>query len=611
VRLDAVLRFAEPALRFAADVVFLARDVADFVFRFADDAVFRFVDEALRFVDEALRFVDEAFRFVAALRFVDAVLRFVDAVLRLVDAALRLVDAVLRFAPDAVFFARDPADLVFRFAAADVLRFADDVLRFADDVLRFADDVDRLAADAVFFFAREDADFVFRRADDAVFFARDPVFFAREDADFVLRDAEDCRDDDVLFLSPSSESSSLMSFLATPTAAGIATPRAVPAAIFAGVESPCCSSSSAIQNLLCVARGYAASLNASMNAGTILSRTTSGPCVARYFPAASAASSAIGRSASAAASQLVAAADARNDCGPPPLFLSDDPSSSLLEPLSCERTFFTAYVAAPVAAAAAAAFSAALVTPPPPPFCDFSCSATAIVCTPLSFLQDEPERLFVPLLLLPDDDRFEPPRSLRRDMSASFTLLNVCAALSACSLISSAICMSRSKSVPFFNSLRSSPTSPSRSSARRSTSFTDATSTHPFCRLPLQKTPDRTEVEVEVLVPQAELRLQLFHPLGETHERQAELLNLLVVERSLFHAPQSLAFHQLAQELDKGQHELCEAALDGLRVTVDATRKRVTHLLELPGNRLDVAVRGEEAVEVVAGDAHASAPAKL
>src|SRR5690349_23350321 len=119
-----------------------------------------------------------------------------------------------------------------------------------------------------------------------------------------------------------------------------------------------------------------------MNFGTIRSRTISGPCVARYFPAASAASSAIGRSASEAASQLVAAADARMDGELPPLLPRDEePPSSRSSPFdlppSCDRMRLTAYVAAPVAAAAAAAFNAALAVPPPPPFVlEFSFSAT-------------------------------------------------------------------------------------------------------------------------------------------------------------------------------------------------------------------------------------------
>ena len=68
--------------------------------------------------------------------------------------------------------------------------------------------------------------------------------------------------------------------------------------------------------------------------------------------------------------------------------------------------------------------------------------------------EDERERLPPPLF---------PVMSLMRDISVSLTVLNVCAALSAFSLISSAIWVSRSKSVPFVSSDRNSPTSCSRS----------------------------------------------------------------------------------------------------------------------------------------------------
>ena len=40
-------------------------------------------------------------------------------------------------------------------------------------------------------------------------------------------------------------------------------------------------------------------------------------------------------------------------------------------------------------------------------------------------------------------------------------------------------------------------------------------------------------------------------------------------------APQRLALHQLAQQLDDREHELREPALDVLRVGVDAARERV------------------------------------
>jgi len=114
--------------------------------------------------------------------------------------------------------------------------------------------------------------------------------------------------------SSSSPSSSFepISFFATPTAAGIATPSAVPATTFCLVDSIWSSSfaMSPPTRLPEATRCYAASLNASMNFGMMRSRRISGPCVATYFPAASAASSAIGSRTSDAASQLVAAAEA-------------------------------------------------------------------------------------------------------------------------------------------------------------------------------------------------------------------------------------------------------------------------------------------------------------
>ena len=70
----------------------------------------------------------------------------------------------------------------------------------------------------------------------------------------------------------------------------------------------------------------------------------------------------------------------------------------------------------------------------------------AIVAAPEP--EPEPERL--------DPELLPPPvSSPRRLISASLTVLNVSAALSACSESWSAICTSFSKSGPFFSSLRS------------------------------------------------------------------------------------------------------------------------------------------------------------
>src|SRR5215213_10060812 len=79
----------------------------------------------------------------------------------------------------------------------------------------------------------------------------------------------------------------------------------------------------------------------------------------------------------------------------------------------------------------------------------------------------------------------------------------------------------------------------------------------------LEKVAERPEIQVEVAVLELELPFQLLHA----------LLELLVGERALLHAPQRLPLHQLTQQLDEGEHELGEAAFDVLGVGVDAARE--------------------------------------
>jgi hypothetical protein len=282
---------------------------------------------------------------------------------------------------DVFVFERPPVDLVFRADPDFVLRALDDFVLRADDdlVLREPEDfVFRALDDFVF---RPEDDFL--RADD-VFVFRALVFLRplvlREEDVFLRVDPRRPRLADLPVVpDPDSESSSEsssdpISFFATPTAAGIATPRAVPATTFCVVESPSSSSVDIFTSRAPRRAVYFASLNASMNFGMIRSRTISGPCVARYFPAASAASSASGRRTSDAASQLVAAADARMPFEPERFFDFESPfelpfccersSPSSWSSWSCESAFRTAYVAAVVAAAAAAALSAVLPEPP-------------------------------------------------------------------------------------------------------------------------------------------------------------------------------------------------------------------------------------------------------
>src|SRR5204862_1959937 len=118
----------------------------------------------------------------------------------------------------------------------------------------------------------------------------------------------------------------------------------------------------------------------------------------------------------------------------------------------------------------------------------------------------------------------------------------------------------------------------------------------------------RSEVEVQVRVVEAEVRLQLVHPLLELHERHPQPLHLVVAERAAFDAPERLALHDLAKELDQCQDELREPALELLRVRVDPPRQRVLDLLEAAREVTDVAAAREH---LVPARVHAAAPTKL
>src|SRR5947207_2167314 len=86
----------------------------------------------------------------------------------------------------------------------------------------------------------------------------------------------------------------------------------------------------------------------------------------------------------------------------------------------------------------------------------------------------------------------------------------------------------------------------------------------------LEQVSERPEVDVQVTVLQLEMLLELLHTLIEPHEGLPHALDLLVGQRVQLHTPQRLPLHQLAQQLDQRQHELREAALDLVRIGVDA-----------------------------------------
>jgi hypothetical protein len=137
------------------------------------------------------------------------------------------------------------------FAFVFVLVF---VLVFVFDEAFRARDVADVRADEAFFRVLDAA--LLPAAD--VFFLRDVAFFRPADAAFFPADVTFLRAEEVLpvdrrpVLLESSlpEPLSPISFFATPTAAGIATPSAVPATIFWGVVSPPSSSSRAMVHLL-------------------------------------------------------------------------------------------------------------------------------------------------------------------------------------------------------------------------------------------------------------------------------------------------------------------------------------------------------------------------
>jgi hypothetical protein len=390
-------------------------------------------------------------------------------------------------------------------------------------------------------------------------------------------------------------SSSPINFFATVTAAGIATPSAAPATTFCGVDMPSSSSerslscSSAIA-LTSSSHGQLASLNASMNRGTIRSRTTSGAFSATYLPADSAKSSASGKRTPDAAFHALAAAADTTPVAPSPspcdrdfFLLSRSPESSSRLPSSSWwlNAFRAASVAAPVAAAAAAALSAVLRAPPPdrsvssvtgisrPP--SGARSAPALLPRPAAGRAGAPFRLSAAAQVLDARhqrlvDAVERGRSLVRVLADLVRDLDqpleIRPVLDLRPQLADEILEVVGDLLDVFHRchvLLLSRTCASKLFPKTHLSF-----------LASEQRAERTEIEVEVLVTQAELLLQLVHALRELHERLPQPLDLLVVERSRFHAPDRLPLHELAQELDEGQDELGEAALDRLGICRDA-----------------------------------------
>src|SRR5688572_6690908 len=109
------------------------------------------------------------------------------------------------------------------------------------------------------------------------------------------------------------------------------------------------------------------------------------------------------------------------------------------------------------------------------------------------------------------------------------------------------------------------------------------------------------EVQVEVLVLEAELLLELVHPLLEEHEGLTEALDLLRRERPTVDPPQGLALHELAQQLHERHHELGEALLEAVSVRVDAPAQRRVEAVQLVAEQLQVAMARHQAARAARG----------
>lgn len=96
--------------------------------------------------------------------------------------------------------------------------------------------------------------------------------------------------------------------------------------------------------------------------------------------------------------------------------------------------------------------------------------------------------------------------------------------------------------------------------------------------IPGQQRSQRPEVQVQVLGPQAVAVAQFGHAVVEEHQGQSDPLLLLLAQVALVDAAQRLALHELAQQLDDGQHQLDQVALDGVGLQVETLAGSVTSI---------------------------------
>src|ERR1043166_9680691 len=81
--------------------------------------------------------------------------------------------------------------------------------------------------------------------------------------------------------------------------------------------------------------------------------------------------------------------------------------------------------------------------------------------------------------------------------------------------------------------------------------------------------PQRTKINLEILIRQAERRLELIHATAQLEKRQTEPLDLVLAQRAAVHATNGLMLQDFPKQFYHRQHETRKALLDTLRVSVD------------------------------------------
>ena len=88
----------------------------------------------------------------------------------------------------------------------------------------------------------------------------------------------------------------------------------------------------------------------------------------------------------------------------------------------------------------------------------------------------------------------------------------------------------------------------------------------------MEKPSQGPQIEVKVVLFEAEFLSQAIDLFGLAHQSEAQLLDLLRCKRAGVDAPERLALQQFVQELDDSEDELTEPVLQTVRIQIQAAR---------------------------------------